>query len=310
MTATQPSNDDGIYSTKWTKTFDLKFLIGWFLALIGLTIITYFYQPTLIRETGFFTHSVIKIAVMMLMGLVGGLLCRHFLKVNENGYIIAGSHAWFKVNYTRKIQHFAAYLIPLLAPAGAPLGILPHIWESLFVMLAFLFLIKPLRERLKISMIQFNALDRPEDRPNTLKWIVCGNLLPALILSTTFQQIFEHYLGEPRMALIIVLIIGFGDGFAEPLGIHFGKKKYTVPAWKMNQRYVRSYVGSACVFLATIIIVSLFHAEFNTTQQFIIALIILPPVMTLAEAYAPHSMDTPMMMTLGYGLLTLICLAL
>ncbi|MGL6225545.1 MAG: hypothetical protein ACRC10_02850 [Thermoguttaceae bacterium] len=298
----------GNYLAKWTQTFDLYFLLGWIVAVLILLALTILYQPDFFHEYAFFRFCLIKVFIMCLIGVAGGTLCRCYCKTDNKGYIIAGSHRWFKVNYTRKLQHFAAYLIPLLGPAAAPYGLLPHLWESLLVLLAFLLLIKPIRERFTLFMLQFNAMDRPEDRPNTLKWIICGNLLPALLLSTIFQQVFEDFLGEPKLALIIVLIIGFGDGFAEPVGVYLGKKKYTVPSWNMKTRYVRSYAGSACVFLAGLIVVSLFHAEFNTVQQFLTALIVIPPLMTLAEAYSPHSMDTPCMMTLGYGTLSLICL--
>ncbi len=296
------------YSAGWTRTFDLRFLVGWLAALAVMLGLTLHYQPELFHEYGFFRFCAIKLAVMCLMGAAGGLLCRHYCQIDEHGYIKEGSHAWFKVNYTRKLQHFAAYLIPLLGPAAAPFGLLPHLWEALLVMLAFLLLIKPVREHSTFFMLQFNAMDRPEDRPNTLKWIVLGNLLPALVLGTVFQQVFEDFLKEPKMALIIVFIVGIGDGLAEPVGIYLGKKKYTVPSWNMKKRYVRSYAGSACVFLSSLLFVGLFYPEFNTLNQFIAAMIVLPPVMTFAEAYAPHSMDTPVMMTLGYGLLALICL--
>merc|ERR1719334_3061394 len=36
-------------------------------------------------------------------------------------------------------------------------------------MIGFLVLIKPIRERFDFFMLQFNSLDRPEDRPNTLQ---------------------------------------------------------------------------------------------------------------------------------------------
>lgn len=313
METTDTYANIGDYSKKWTQTFDVQFLIGWFIAVAIMLVITTVYQPELFRAYGFFQFCAIKIAVMCTIGTLGGMLCRHFCKTDEHGYILAGSHRWFKVNYTRKLQHFAAYLIPLLSSAehttdgSNPAGVLPHVWESLFVLLAFLLLIKPVRERLTLFMLQFNSMDRPEDRPNTLRWIVCGNLLPALILSTIFQQLF-FVLGEPHLPLIIVLIIGFGDGFAEPVGVYLGKRKYTVPAWTMQKRYVRSYAGSACVFIAGLVFVGLFHAEFNTARAFITALVVIPPLMTLAEAYSPHSMDTPMMMTLGYGTLAMICM--
>ena len=210
------------------------------------------------------------------------------------------------MNYTRKLQHFAAYLAPLINPFGKHEGLLPHLWETLFVMLTFLLLIKPLRESCRFFMLQFNSMDRPEDRPNTLKWIILGNLLPGLLLSVCFQNFFEHTLHEPYLVMIVVLAVSIGDGLAEPIGKYLGKHKYTVPAWNFKRSYTRSYEGSACVFLTTLIAVVLFRGEFDTARQFIAAMVILPPLMTFAEAFAPHSMDTLMMLS-GYTVLAGIC---
>lgn len=300
--------DTGDYSAPWTETFDYRFVFGWLIGLVVLSCVTYCFQPDLIYEYKFFGFCAVKLAAMVAMGIAGGMICRHYCRTDAAGYIVAGSGKWFKVNYTRKLQHFAAYLIPLLSPATAPHGLLPHAWESLFVLLMFLILIKPLRERCTPLMLQFNAMDRPEDRPNTLRWIVVGNLLPALVLGTLSRQLFEYYLNEPHLPLIIIMIIGIGDGLAEPVGIYLGKKKYTVPAWNMDRRYERSYAGSACVLISGFIFVALFYKEFNTLQQFITAMILIPPAMTYAEAYSPHSMDTPIMMMVGFSLLAGICM--
>ena len=77
------------------------------------------------------------------------------------------------MNYTRKLQHFAAYLIPLLMHTHAAKNIegpLTLTWGNWITMLGFLILIKPIRESSTFFMLQFNSLDRPEDRPNTLSW--------------------------------------------------------------------------------------------------------------------------------------------
>ena len=170
-----PGDTAGNYNEKWTKTFDLQFLILWIVLFTILLVCTIIFDPTLFGEKVFFTKSCIKLFVMMVLSLGGGLLCRHYCNIDEKGYIISSKNNWFKVNYTRKIQHFAAYLVPLLSPPTKPFGILPHLWESLFVLFMFLVLIKPIREASKFFMLQFNSLDRIEDRPNTLKWIVLGN---------------------------------------------------------------------------------------------------------------------------------------
>ena len=297
----------GNYDEKWTKTFDLKFLILWiilFVLLLGWTII---YDDTLFDAKAFFLRTCIKLSIMMILALLGGMLCRHYCNIDDKGYITSSKNNWFKVNYTRKIQHFAAYLVPLLSPPTEPLGILPHLWESLFVLFMFLILIKPIREASKFFMLQFNSLDRIEDRPNTLKWIVLGNMLPGLLIITIFKQIFETYLHLPLLASVVVFTVAIGDGLAEPVGTYLGKKKYVVPSWNLKNRYVRSYAGSACVYIAALVFLLLYKNQFANPQEFWSAIILFPPIMTLSEAFAPHSMDTPIMMLIGFSLLFGIC---
>ena len=297
----------GTYSAPWTKTFDLVFLIGWLVALAVLTGFTVWQRETLNIDRDFFAFGVVKIIFVSVIALLGGLVCRKFCDTDEKGYIIYTRPTRFKVNYTRKLQHFAAYLAPLINPFGKHDGLLPHLWETLFVMLTFLVLIKPLRENVRFFMLQFNSMDRPEDRPHTLKWIILGNLLPGLLLSVYFQYLFEKVLNAPFLVMIVVIAVSIGDGLAEPVGMYLGKHKYTVPAWNFKRRYTRSYAGSACVFFTTLIAVLAFNADFQTMRQFIAAIVILPPLMTFAEAFAPHSMDTPVMMLSGYTVLAGIC---
>ena len=302
-----PGDSAGNYDKKWTETFDLKFLILWLILFAFLLSWTIIFDPSLFDAKEFFLKLCIKLFIMMILALSGGMLCRHYCNIDEKGYITTSKNKWFKVNYTRKIQHFAAYLVPLLSPPTAPLGILPHLWESLFVLFMFLVLIKPVREFSTFFMLQFNSLDRVEDRPNTLKWIVLGNILPGLLIITIFKQVFETYLNLPILASIVVFTVAIGDGFAEPVGTYLGKKKYVVPSWNLKNRYVRSYAGSACVYLFALLFIILYKEQFANPQEFWSAIILFPPVMTLSEAFAPHSMDTPIMMLIGFSLLFGIC---
>lgn len=302
-----PGDSAGNYNEKWTKTFDLKFLILWLCLFALLLTWTLVFDTSLFEAKAFFLRAGIKLFIMMILALGGGMLCRHYCEIDEKGYITKPKNKWFKVNYTRKIQHFAAYLVPLLSPPTAPLGILPHLWESLFVLLMFLVLIKPIREFSTFFMLQFNSLDRIEDRPNTLKWIVLGNMLPGLLIITIFKQIFETYLDLPLLASVVVFTVAIGDGLAEPVGTYLGKKKYVVPSWNLKNRYVRSYAGSACVFICALLFILLYKHQFANPQEFWSAIILFPPIMTLSEAFAPHSMDTPIMMLIGFSLLFGIC---
>lgn len=121
-----PGDKAGNYDEKWTNTFDLKFLIIWLILFALLLIWTIIFDPSLFNAKTFFLRSAVKLFVMMILALGGGMLCRHYCHTDDKGYITTSKNGWFKVNYTRKIQHFAAYLVPLLSPPTEPYGILPH----------------------------------------------------------------------------------------------------------------------------------------------------------------------------------------
>ena len=110
-------------------------------------------------------------------------------------------------------------------------GPLTLAWGNWFTLLGFLVLIKPIRERTTFFMLQFNSLDRPEDRPNTLSWIVGGNILPGCVMIIFFKWLFAMS-GQQDMVFIFVFITGIGDGLAEPVGIYLGKHKY----WSVEQQ--------------------------------------------------------------------------
>jgi hypothetical protein len=109
----------GDYSDAWTTTFDLVFVLLMLVGLAGLCVWTQLTHPELWHRQWFWLEQLPKLVVMMSVSLVGGLMCRYFCSIDEKGYIITTSSDVFKVNYTRKLQHFAAYLIPLLMRSEA-----------------------------------------------------------------------------------------------------------------------------------------------------------------------------------------------
>ncbi|GLE01207.1 hypothetical protein PINS_up010037 [Pythium insidiosum] len=150
----------GDYEESWLRTFDFVFLVGMKIYLAVLFILTYIYQPWLLTSSRFWLMQLPKLGVMMLVSLLGGIVCRFFCDVDEKGYIITNKSSKFKVNYTRKLQHFAAYMVPLVIKSEFS-GPLALAWGDFFSMLGFLVLIKPIREHSKFFMLQFNSLDRP-----------------------------------------------------------------------------------------------------------------------------------------------------
>jgi hypothetical protein len=180
----------GDYTAEWTSTFDLWFVIFMSVMFVGLCVWTEMTHPELWHNWQFWLEQLPKLCLMMAVSLCGGLLCRYFCRLDAKGYIVTSKSDTFKVNYTRKLQHFAAYLIPLLMHTRAAKDIegpLTLTWGNWVTLLGFMILIKPIRERSTFVMLQFNSLDRPEDRPNTLSWIVGGNIIPGCIMIIFFK---------------------------------------------------------------------------------------------------------------------------
>ncbi|TYZ65610.1 hypothetical protein PybrP1_012546 [[Pythium] brassicae (nom. inval.)] len=289
----------GRYDTRWTRTFDFVFLLGMAAFALTLVVLTSVLKPALWRNGTFWLFLLPKLVAMMAVSTLGGLVCRFFCIVDDAGYVITERSSAFKVNYTRKLQLLAAYLIPLLVKPDAACacnGALELAWGDFVTLLGFLALIKPVRERATFFMLQFNSLDRPEDRPHTLKWIVAGNVFPGLFVLLFFRWLFATTT-QADLVFILVFVTAIGDGLAEPVGIAFGKHKYSTSSCFSRRKYTRSFEGSACVFLSGMVFPALQYADFASPTQLWATMLVLPFVVAYAEATAPHTMDAPVLMT-------------
>lgn len=220
-----------------------------------------------------------------------------------------------KVNYTRKINHFSLMFIPFFmdmilkraSESGASKDLVNDIiFSSLGLLLGLVYLfifVTPIRERSSILKTAFASIDRPEDRPNTLLWITTQTAANFVVTIPFFAYLL--IINKMELIFIVILINGFGDGLAEPVGIRFGKHHYETYALFTNKKYKRTIEGSMCVFIVSIITIMLFQASFTQTQ-FLIALVAIPIIMTLAEALAPHSLDNPFLSLVGQVSLILI----
>ena len=217
-----------------------------------------------------------------------------------------------KVNYTRKINHFSLMFIPFFMDTihissessnGSENNFLLSTLGLLSGLLFMAIFVKPIRERVNVINTAFLSVDRPEDRPFTLTWLTtqtAASFLVAIPLTGYLMSI-----NKMELIFIIILINGFGDGLAEPIGIRFGKHKYETRALFTDRKYTRSIEGSACVFITGLLAVILFSSSFST-GQFILALLAIPILMTLAEAFSPHSWDNAFLLLVGEILLFLI----
>jgi dolichol kinase len=211
-----------------------------------------------------------------------------------------------KTNYTRKINHIVVWFIPYLVDVIISVSetTLSNIWNVALAIIGLVIWTEPIRNFDKTGFIEttFLAIDRPEDRPNTLKWITyqaIGTGATVIPFSILFNQF-----NKPNYILIPLMILTFGDGLAEPIGIRFGKHKYKVKAIGSSKEYTRSVEGSACVFISAITILAILHEDFNN-YELIANIIFLPIIATLTEAFSPHTLDNPILFTICSSVISL-----
>jgi phytol kinase len=212
-----------------------------------------------------------------------------------------------KVNYSRKINHFALFFIPVF------ISIFVNYKENIWSQIAGLvlntiymaMLSKPFRERHSIIGTMFASFDRPEDRPHTLSWLATQSIVGYIIL--IILGYFFTYIGKSELILAPVLINGIGDGLAEPIGVKFGKHKYKTKGFFTNKSFNRSIEGSLCVYIVSVLTVIILYNSFSF-MQFLLAIVVVPILLTLAEAWAPHTWDTPFLFSASGLVLGGICI--
>ncbi len=209
-----------------------------------------------------------------------------------------------KVNYTRKIGHFSIFFIPIFAEyffldGGNGITSLPFF-------LSILIVIHP-SVRSKSSFLQrsFLALDRPEDRPYTVRWFYTQaftTFIAIVILVILATELKVDWFG---MNLLLIPLTAIGDGLAEPIGVRFGKHKYRSFSLfpLIKNKYYRTLEGSAAVYISSLFVL-LFYRNFFIISQFTYALLLLPIIVTIAEAISPHTQDSAFLnLSAGIGII-------
>jgi dolichol kinase len=220
-----------------------------------------------------------------------------FLVQYATGLLVV--HKGIKVNYTRKINHFALFIIPTYLDRvfayQQTFGL--FVLGAVLVILSPALYVQPLRDRYATINTMFRSFDRPEDQPYTLMWLSTQIFAGFLVIVPMVALFARRDLLD--LILVPILINGIGDGLAEPVGVRFGRHQYGVHALFTRKSYVRTLEGSACVFITSIVVIAV-HYPFFTPMQYLVALAFLPTVMTLTEAFSPHTWDTPFLFLVGY----------
>jgi dolichol kinase len=213
-----------------------------------------------------------------------------------------------RVNYTRKVIHFIIFFLPIFLLSAIPFkpSVATLLGSGILFVLWNILLSEPFRSRSSFLTTAFASIDRPEDRPFTILWITTQSVFTFAVMIPVI--IWLQGYEKEVLIYITVLVAGIGDGLAEPIGVKFGRHKYNVRALFTDRRYTRSLEGSACVLLSGFLAVFLMQQHLNF-REFISVLILVPPVMTLAEAFSPHTWDGPFLYLAG-GLSTVAALEL
>lgn len=223
----------------------------------------------------------------------------HIIAFFEGLMVVKGG---VKVNYTRKLNHFFVFFLPFIIKIYIPFteNLLTMILMVVISMATFLIYIKPVRTRVKLFGMMYAAFDRPEDRPHTMRWLFTQYLATYMVAVPLY--FYFHSIHIPQLLMLIILVNAIGDGLAEPVGVTWGKHKYKVKALFTRQTYTRSIEGSACVFITAVLVLLGFHSIF-TAPQLVAALVVFPIAVTLAEAYSPHTWDSPLIFLVGGAVL-------
>ena len=196
----------------------------------------------------------------------------------------------WKVGYTRKTHALMLYFLPYIAMQGPS----PYSWTTtatialgVFILLLML-MSAPIRNRVPIIATAFACIDRPEDRPFTLTWLITSVI-------AVWGIIIVWYLAAPETVgymFVAFFISGIGDALAEPVGLYFGRHSYETKALGTDRTYIRTWEGSATVFVSGVVAVVIAH-DFALDAKGLAALALFPIVGALAEARSPHTWDQP-----------------
>lgn len=202
-----------------------------------------------------------------------------------------------KVNYTRKINHFSMFLVPMVLNE-----LFPYVHNKFYFILNlalttafFLILLKPIRDKHYVISIIFSGIDRPEDRPHTLPLLFSQTVFGYFILAVLYLLLNDKM--DAALIYIPVLITVIGDGIAEPIGVKFGRHKYRVPSLVKGKSHFRTIEGSLAVFLVSLIVIYFLYPV--DIGNFWAVLFSLPFLMTITEALSPHTWDTPFLFLVG-----------
>lgn len=229
------------------------------------------------QSTAFLLATVLFFTVTYVTAIV----CGHFVE-----------YRGLKANYSRKIGHFLTIGLPwgLQHALSLDQNIIAVVLAAMVTPAHLLLFVRPIRDRFPLVALMFRSLDRPEDRPHTLTWLLTQYVAVYAVYLLVYAVLLWR--GAAVWMTIAIVINVIGDGLAEPVGVAFGRRAYTCRAIFSRRTYQRTLEGSICVLLSGLICIALLQQTFQP-RQFWIALAVIPISATIAEACSPHTWDAP-----------------
>ena len=116
-------------------------------------------KPRMTGDMHTLVATIFKIVGLVSVLLLAGVLARRGMRVN----------------YTRKINHFAIFFIPVFVDqqfASETFTDVVYLSVSALGTLGFLVIfLERVRSKVPVFQLMFEGFDRPEDRPHTLLWL-------------------------------------------------------------------------------------------------------------------------------------------
>jgi len=198
-----------------------------------------------------------------------------------SGYL-AGAlkrYAGWKTGYTRKALHFLIFFtaVALHIWGGMPAVNVLGVGMGIFVFFSV---------RAGDGNIFFEAMAREKDFPRR------GYFIIVPYLTTAAGGLVSNLLfGE--CSIMGYALCGSADAIAEPVGVRFGKHKYSVPSLRRVKTAERTLEGSLSVFLVSmglslLFFVVLYHLPWT---QALLSSLILSIVLVFVEAFSFHGAD-------------------
>lgn len=195
----------------------------------------------------------------------------------------------WKVAYTRFLTQIMLIACTQCILYGKTMLRVYSIWYLCYF---FFVSILPMVKRWRLLHVLFVSFERPEDRPNTVLWILL-QLAGIFGVQIALQTWLYPLIQTMKELKWIVICSHIGDALAEPVGRYVGGPVY--PVWHMcgtSRRYFRTVSGSLMVWFLSVAGVYFCRHTF-TGIQFSALAIVYPIFITFVEAMSPHTLDGP-----------------